>query len=219
VSTNPDTGAQSVLGINPDNLDNIPQTPEDAEQAGREYLKQEWNKIILKLPVIGSIHGYFVAHPLIFQILFKEPYNFSLTFICIFILWVFILVNVSNIFSGLIRGGTYTGLLIGLAVSVALAQVGVIGGIVRFVLSIIYARDTWWIRLLLWLVVIVVLMLVAYFDSALKDTIKKSKEEKEKAEVKEKAEESEEFIRGVKEGQEISKPIRELKKKNLYGLR
>src|SRR3990167_7951978 len=70
------------FGINTD------QTSGLKENITNTYLKGEWGKIIASKPIIGPIHNFFVNNPKVFQVLFNEPYEFSLHFLIVFIFWL-----------------------------------------------------------------------------------------------------------------------------------
>ena len=83
-----DSAVTDAIGVNSESLDNIPRTQEEAGDKASNYLKQEWNKLLTNNKFVGPIHNWSISHPLFFQILFNEPYSFSLVFIWIVILLV-----------------------------------------------------------------------------------------------------------------------------------
>ncbi len=190
----------------------IPQSPDDVVAMGDAYLKQEWNKILANSKYTGPIHNFFLNHQLVFKILFNTNYEFSLTFICIFILWIFILVNVNKLASPMTPSGWYA-FFTGLAASLILAHVGAIHGIVTGVLSFIYAKESWWIRILWWIAVFVALIILSFIDGIARAALKSAKEKKEKQEIKEKVEVLEAESEGKEEGRAITKSLRKFKNK------
>jgi len=211
-----DSAVTDAIGVNPESLDNIPRTQEEAGDKASNYLRQEWNKLLTNNKLIGPIHNWSIGHPLFFQILFNEPYSFSLVFIWIVILWIFLAFNVSKVISSSFDSGPFLGISFGVGASIVLAQIGVIGGIVKFALKFIYAQEAWWMRLILGLVCLFFLVLFYFLNIYLKDWIKELKEERKKKDIEYGVKESRKFIEGVKEGQELSKEIRKLKKKKPF---
>lgn len=194
---------QKTIGINPENIPSDPDALK--EQIKSRYLQQEWGKIISKNKVLGPIHNFFISNPLLFQILFKEPYALSLVFFCTFILWLYLTIGISDIMkkSGLIKSGI--SLIVGIASTIITAQLGIIKWIVNSALYIIFAREAWWIRLIIWIAIIVLLVIIYYVKNLLAQQLKLMKKSEEKSELKQKTQESEAFIKGVKEGQQIAK--------------
>ena len=76
-TTTPGEAVRQQLGINPEEL---PTTPEGFRD---KYLSQKWSELIAKNKYLGPTHNFFLAHPLIFTILFGDPYAISLTFLII----------------------------------------------------------------------------------------------------------------------------------------
>jgi ABC-type multidrug transport system fused ATPase/permease subunit len=189
------------VGLNPEN---IPQTPDELANASSSYLKKEWNAIILKTPYIRTIHNWALNNQIVFRVLFNEKYDFSLTFICIFILWWIFVFWAYKLINAKFNLGLL-GFLISLGVVVILSQINVIGGIVRATLKIISTPSYWWARDLLWLAVILILFLLSYLSATYGDYLQKLKEEKEKKETQNKAKKAEAFIEGAEEGQEMAK--------------
>jgi len=179
-------------------LDKIPQTPEDVASVSLTYLKQEWTKMIAKNKYIGPIHNFFLNHQTIFIILFNEKYEFSLTFILLFILWIFLAFMFGRMINalGLLKMGF--GWAAGILCSVVLSQIGLIKLITNSILALIYAKDLWWMRALLWAVLVIVLMLIFYLNQMVSQSIEKSKKEGEERATKEKVEELDEFQKGMK---------------------
>lgn len=206
----PEEAIANQFGIAPEKLKN----PEDLKN---EYLKQEWSKIITNKPVIGSIHKFLLNNQLISKILFKIDYSFSLTFFATFILWLFFALGLSNVISssGFIKG--LPSFVIGAGLAIILAQVGLIGYIVNFALTLIFKREAWWMRWLVGLLVIVALIVIYQFEGIIGQKLKKSKEIEEKESMKQGLREAQAFVKGAKEGQRFKEKsgIQKLKDKFL----
>jgi len=198
------------IGINPAD---IPQNPEDLANASANYLGTRWNQFFTESKVLGPIHQAFLAHPLPFKILFNTPYSFTLTFFCILFLWIFLLVSIGNLVEAYLN--KLAGFVIGLVAVIVIAQIGIIGGIVKFFIEGILIKQSVWVKILLWIVVIIVLVLIFAFDSMWKKSVQASKKAQEKQMQKQKIEENEEFVKGVEEGRKLTEPLRKAKKKIL----
>jgi len=188
------------IGISPDK---IPQTPEDAANISLTYLQKEWTKIVAKNKYIGPMHNFFLNHQTAFIILFNEKYEFSLTFICIFVLWVFFAVLFGRLINafGLLKMGL--GWVVGVLCSVILAQIGLTKIITTSILTLIYARDLWWMRALLWATITIVLMIVFYLDQAVSQAIEQSKKKGKEQELEEEVKSGKAFRKGVEEGRKL----------------
>lgn len=188
------------IGINPDN---IPQTPEDAANISLTYLQKEWTKIVAKNKYIGPMHNFFLNHQTAFIILFNEKYEFSLTFICIFVLWIFFAVLCGRLINafGLLKMGL--GWVVGVLCSVILAQIGLTKIITTSILTLIYARDLWWMRALLWATITIVLMIIFYLDQAVSQAIEQSKKKGKEQELEEEVKSGKAFRKGVEEGRKL----------------
>jgi len=170
-------------GITPEKIEEIGQkiqTPEEAANETKEYLKREWAKIIAKHPVINKIHIFFKEHPLVFTILFNIEYEISWKFICIVLLWFYIMAITADIVSGLTKG--FLSIVIGIGMAIILAQVGAISGLVGFILNLLFAQKLWWVRLILGVVIILILTLAFYlFDIISKYLQEAKKKARERA--------------------------------------
>lgn len=182
--------------------------PTDPQQIREEYLAREWSKFIAQAPVIGSVHTYFLTHPLLFQILFAHPYEFSLTFFGIFILWLFFAIAATHIAAAttlIPRGGNTS---IGICFAILLAQITFISLLVTTALKLVYSNEYWWVRLLIALLLFVLLVLAYHGSSIISKFLKQRHEANEKAQLKQQVAESRAFMRGVKEGQELTRGVK-----------
>src|SRR3989344_6830208 len=101
-------------------LDKIPTNQKDLE---RFYLQHEWSKTISQNRVLGPVHNFLLKVPIVSRALFAYPYEFSMTFLLILILWVFIWYHASKIVegTGFVKGGI--AVIIGALVAIILAQI------------------------------------------------------------------------------------------------
>lgn len=192
---------QQQVGFNPSS---IPTSQQDVNNIASKYLKQEWAKVIATTPIIAPIHAYFLAHPLIFQILLNYPYEISLTFFLILFLWIFFAIIGARIFRSIgILGSGLQNAIIGIGISVILAHVNILKNLTLLFLSIAISDKAWWIRLLLW----VGLFLFAWFFALISVMIERAKIKKQKqqkdADTARKAEKADQFIKSAEEGNKM----------------
>jgi hypothetical protein len=188
----PGEAVQAQTGINPENLN-----PEDIQ---RTYLQQEWSKIAANNSVIGPVHRFFVAHPLVFRVIFKEPYSFSLTFILVLIMWFLVAFNIKKIVASaqlLVKQG-WAAWLMGIAFAVILAQSGVYTAIANFVLNLILAKENFWIRVILWVVFCAAVILIYYLGDMASKQLKQMREAKEKVKTEQAGKEVQATAQGIK---------------------
>jgi hypothetical protein len=190
--SNPNEAVQGQLGINPEKLN-----PEDIQ---RTYLQQEWSKIAANNSVIGPVHRFFVAHPLVFRVIFKEPYSFSLTFILVLIMWFLVAFNIKKIVASaqILVKQKWAAWLMGIAFAVILAQSGVYTAIANFILNLILAKENFWIRVILWVVFCAAVILIYYLGDMVSKQLKASREAKEKAKTEQAGKEVQATAQGLK---------------------
>jgi hypothetical protein len=197
---------QEQIGFNPEKM---PKTPQET----RDYLQQEWTKIVASKPVIGSIHKFFLAHPLLFKIVFNTPYEFSLTFFMVVLLWIFVLISLSTLLarSDLLKGPASTA--IGLGAAIILAQVNVFKYLSIFLSNLALARENAWIRFIIWTIIVICFIIIFYIDQQVAEELKKRKEEKKKLETERTAKQAREEIKALEKGlEEGTKRKEELRK-------
>jgi hypothetical protein len=213
-------GMPDVLGISPENIDKLPQTPEELANVSSTYLKGQWQIILVNNSVIGPIHRWSMAHQGFYEVLFNEHYDLSLKFFLIFIFWWYVLIFVANVFElpQFLNMGAGTsifpGFVAGFVTSLVLAHVNFFNMFVSWIITITnFAKGSWWKGLIVWSVGILLLTVLYTFGSMWKKSRRKAKEEAEKREVKTSIKESKAFLRGVEEGQAMTKDIRKLSEK------
>ncbi|MCU0642521.1 MAG: hypothetical protein MUF61_03020 [archaeon] len=188
---------EQTVGFNPEK---VPKTPQET----RDYLQQEWTKIVVSKPVIGKIHSFFVAHPLIFKIFFNYPYEFSLTFFIILFLWVFIMVAMASLLSKseLLNGPASWA--IGVGASVVLAHTGVFKALSIFMSNLALARETWLMRTIIWVILLTIWIVLMYIDWAIAEKLKEMKKEKAAQKTAEEAEQAGKKIEALEKGMKFS---------------
>jgi len=203
-SQSPQETIGQEFGINPETIEKIPKTPEEIRNA---YLQQEWGKIITGLPLIGPIHNLSVNNPMPFKIAFAEPYSFSLVFFMILVLWILVAIIATKFAKATGFIDQKLCWIAGILFAIIIAQTKLYSFITKSVLAIIFSNEAWWIRVIIWVVVIGVLVIIHYFGRALSTSLKKymekRKQEKRMSVVEQKAKRAEAFVKGAEEGRKL----------------
>lgn len=166
-----------------DNTLNTVKNPEDLKKEIQDkYLKEQWNELIAKNKFIGPIHNQFMANQWFFQILFREKYAFSLTFIATVILWIFIVLSARVLIKDQFKNW-FLPWLLGILVAMGFAWSTIINKVVNAVFNLIYAQSMWWARLILWIVFAVIVFLIFMIEHTIAKNIRIHKMNKEKTKL------------------------------------
>lgn len=201
--TIPTQGLQDQANNIQQTANNLQQTPDEIRN---QYLSQEWTKAVVDLPFIGPIikpfHEFFLAHPLLFQILFNEPYAISLTFLLTLVLWIFIVISSYKVWKVYMRE-KWVAIVMSIGIAILVAQSTLIKIIVMAIIDLILGQQTWWIRAIMWLAFIGALFLLYYLDRVMAKKLRASRAAAEKSQMKQDVAETKAFVKGVKEGQKM----------------
>jgi hypothetical protein len=203
-----------VLGISPDQIQQLPQTPEELGNATAGYLKTQWGKIVSDIPGLLALHNFFSNHQLIFTILFNEKYNISWLFFFIVLSWLYTMAILGDITAAILKLKERFAFLFGIAFAIILSQLGIIKAIVSFTINIVSAQNLWWVRGILGFLILLVLFLIYYLGSYLSANLRASEKAQERESMKQEIKEGKAFRKGAEEGQEISEPLKKLRQKN-----
>ena len=193
-------GIQSTYDSAQQTLTNIQQTP---DQIRSQYLSQEWGSEVARLPVIGQIHTFFTNYPIIFQILINEKYDISLTFFLTSFIWIF-LIRISYRILRSTLSHKSLALIIAICISILIAQSTIIKIIVSAIINLTTSESAWWIRLIIWLGIIVIAIIFYYLDGKISKDIKNARLSKKKAGQEEAVNESKALIKGIREGKQMT---------------
>jgi len=175
--TNPDN--TNIAGVSVDNINDLAtEIPENPEE-GKEYIKQEWTKILEK-NAIGRILLK-ISSILTFLNFFWKPilgieYSFSWIFLFAITLFLFLFIIFSRVLDAFI-GKSWAGWTSGFVVASLVGLSGVIKKATDL-LSIII--NNVWLAVFSFLVAILILILLSNFSGGLKEYLKKQKEDTEK---------------------------------------
>ncbi len=190
--TTPGEAVKQIAGFNPEDL---PTTPEGFKD---KYLSREWSDLISKNKYLGPIHNFFLENQTIFKVLFGDPYAISLTFLLVFVLWLFIAVKSGQIIesSGILKGGST--IIAGFVFTILLAQTTLLRTIAKLCLDLVTKAENLWMRLIVAIVLIVLFFIASYLVSMFRKSAIENKKKKKFEEMEEKTEEVEAMTEGLK---------------------
>jgi phosphotransferase system glucose/maltose/N-acetylglucosamine-specific IIC component len=84
------------------------------------------------------------------------------------------------------------------------AQIGVVNWLFLSLIDFISSKNKWWMRAILWALVIIFLIVISKADKILSKFIKAKEIKEKEGEKEQKLKEATRFIEGVKEGQKLS---------------
>jgi hypothetical protein len=167
-----------------------------------EYLGKEWKNILMANSVIQSLDSLFQKINFVFLVLFGTPYSLSLALFLIVFLWLYFFFSFQNILKMTLFSKIVC-LLISLGLTIILAQVGLFSKIVNFIIQLLFGEQTWWMKLIIGVGILIALVLVFAFvmkfgkQSAINKKKRKDEENRIKLET------------GAKAGEALSKAVSE----------
>lgn len=180
-----EVGAAGLGGVGED-INKVQDFGQKVSYGKWDYLEQEWKKVFLNNSFVAAVDGFLKKCNFLFVALFGEDYTMSPGLLCVILLWVFFLINFSrmiemfSIFSSKIVAN-----VIGLGLTVALAQTGFLSLIVKGLGWLVLSPESSWLRFLIFCGVCVFFIFVSYLMKAFEEERKKAEEagekEKEKA--------------------------------------
>ncbi|MBU1136496.1 MAG: hypothetical protein KJ559_03235 [Nanoarchaeota archaeon] len=149
-----------------------------------DYLGKEWQKILLKNPVVSKIDSALAKVSFVFVILFGMPYSLSLTLLVIIILWFFFFFKFAEIFKNFSAFSESASWVISLALVIFMAQTKVLQKITEWLGWLVFAKKEWWWNLSMIILLVFLFILFYKLSSAYAKKIKEQKEEIEKQQEK-----------------------------------
>jgi len=168
----PDDVIQNQVGINPENLP----SPENLDELKSKYLQQEWGKIIINKPVIGSIHKFLLSINPLFKAILGVEYSLSWAFAFAIIIW-FCLFKLLYPPASQLFGNKWSGFLGAFIISSLIGLSGVIKKAVDMLSFVIKNQWLVWVSLL---IAILFVFLFDYFGKSIKKYMKQEKEQSKK---------------------------------------
>ncbi|MFA6023001.1 MAG: hypothetical protein WC781_02860 [Candidatus Pacearchaeota archaeon] len=190
VNVNPENIEDPLgIGINPQEL---PQNPEDIQNASTTYLTQEWTKILEKYPlgqVLLAISDFLTKLNPLFNLILGVDYSLSWAFVFAVLIWLILFLFLFNPV-GAILGNKVFGFI---AAFIITCLIGVSGVIKQAVDLLSFMISNTWIAWTSLAIALLIGFLMLKLGKASKELIEKKKEE----EAKEKTKQDREIISTV----------------------
>ena len=188
---NPDTGLPRTF----ESFKKISSNLSDEEKR-KEYLKQEWTKILAEnkffSPVLFYTDQFFSFFNPLWKIIFGMEFSWSWMFILSLVLWIFLIIIAYN--STTIILSPLTSIIISISISSLFGVAGVFQKIINQLTSLI--SNVWFV-----LIFIAILVFILFFYARLSKQIKekheKSEEELNRQKLKANVKIAEAFIKGI----------------------
>lgn len=173
------------IGLNPDN---IPQTPEDAAQVSKDYLKKEWVKVLNNTDhplgkALWATHRGLVFLSPVFKVLVGIEYSFSWLFLLTLVIWVTLVTFFYRILSVFSTFSKWASFAISLCVIVIISAMRIPLTLSNKIIDAINLLTSWPIRLALIIALIIGLILISTFSKQCESLVKKWKENRKKMKI------------------------------------
>jgi hypothetical protein len=167
------------FGLNPEKIQDLPQTPEEASNVTTTYLKQEWTKILDKTQagkVILKISDFLTYLNFFWKPVFGIEYSLSWAFIFSIAIWAILFYLVFGPLTAITKNKIVS-IIGGFCIASLVGTAGIIKKAVDLLGFVI--ANTWiaWISLV---IAILIMFLIGALSGQLKAYLKKQKEQAEK---------------------------------------
>jgi len=177
---------EKIEGIE-DTKENIEEGVENIKETNIDYLSEKWKTAFLKNKFISFVDSFFQKINFVFVVLFSENYSLSLTLFFIIILWLCFFFKLSEVLTDYSAFSSSVATVIGFGLVIIMAQLKFFRVIVESFGWLVFSQEAWWIRFIIFVIIIFVMVFLYKLSSQIGDSFKKNKE-KTKEEMK-KAEE------------------------------
>ena len=171
-----------------DTKENIEESVEEIKETKWDYLGEKWKSAFLKNKFVSVADGFFQKINFVFVVLFGENYSLSLTLFFIIVLWFSFFFKLSEVLTDYSTFSSIVATAIGFGLVIIMAQLKFFRVIVESFGWLIFSPEAWWLRLIIFVVIIFVVVFLYKLSSQIGDSFKKNrektKEEMEKAEEK-----------------------------------
>jgi len=196
-----DIPGTNIPGLNPEKIKELGEkSPDELGEEAKEkasYLGQEWSKILRKNPVITGLDNFFTKINFVFKLLFAEDYVANFSLVLIIVLWIFVASSVEGFIKNQFDFPRIASFIIGFLSAVIVAQIRVYRFIVDFIVRIATAPELWWVRIIIWVIVLVIIGLMFYLQKFISQYSKQRKEVLEKEAGIHRQKKLEKFSKGV----------------------
>ena len=178
---------EKIEGIE-DTKENIEEGVENIKETNIDYLSEKWKTAFLKNKFISFVDSFFQKINFVFVVLFSENYSLSLTLFFIIILWLCFFFKLSEVLTDYSAFSSSVATVIGFGLVIIMAQLKFFRVIVESFGWLVFSQEAWWIRFIIFVIIIFVMVFLYKLSSQIGDSFKKNKEmtkeEMKKAEEK-----------------------------------
>jgi hypothetical protein len=190
-------------------LNNIPSSDEELKQKITEFIKNGWNNFASQNKYFGSFHNWSISHQETYKFLFNQQYSFAPVFFFVLVLWIFLIVNMTNMiyveFRGM-KGSVIIGLLISFFITVLISHTGILNWLSLKILGLIYLQQNLLYKVIGWIIVIAIALIL---DNLVRNYVKSRKESIKSRKIRDANNSSRE---NKKSGKKLSKRVEVLEK-------
>lgn len=178
---------EGIQGKAEDAQENLEKAEKVADDLGKKkwnYLGDEWKKIFLSNKYVSGLDSFLNHISILFFILFARNYSLSIGLLVLIVIWIFFLVKFYQILRDFSMFSEGTSFIIGFAMVVALAHVGLFQAIVSGLDWLLLWKESWWIRSLIMAGSLILLIVVSTLSKTLGQWYQKEQEKDEKEQEK-----------------------------------
>lgn len=153
------------------NIQDLPKSPDEVGKMSLNWLEKKWNNATNESKFIASINKWNMEHQTFFRILFGQEYSLSFKFIFILILWVFVWIFATNMFSAansafnLIKN--IPPVILGLLFAIILGFFGFVKFISEYFSDFIMSQESFTMQLVYSALFIIILILLIVFSKSI----------------------------------------------------
>jgi hypothetical protein len=208
---NPSTGTEEVLGLDPTD---IPSSPEELKDQSSDYLKKEWNKILMNSTTFAPFTSFYKSNenwidPLSRSLIGLEP-SLSWLYVLALVLWGSITISIFRILSFLESislilkkiigfGGPWLKFIVSVGLIWFISAIGFTGFLAQYIISLIETVEPWWGQLITIIAVILILIIYDSFSAEIEKFFTALKEQIWKRQTDIKIKENKKTAKEIKE--------------------
>lgn len=192
-------------GLQPDDLEKIPQTIEQYQNITEwQLIGMRMQKSLLENSVVANIDLIFTKFTWLFRILFGMHYSLSITLLIVIALWVIFVLDFAPLLKNYSMFSDWTSYGISFGLAVILAQIKIFESIVNFFGTIMFAREGWPARVMIFFAFLGMIILVHYTTKTVEKHLKEQREEEERNEARYAGKELKARTEGIEKGRKLA---------------
>jgi len=172
----------------------IEKITEFTEKDRWNYLGNEWQKSLLENEHIASIDAFCKKINPVFVIFLGSPYELSLSLVFMIILWILLAYTI-NTYLFIVKG--FTRVIVSIAITVLIAQTKILPLIASIIMKLLFFKKGAGWTTIAAVAIIGGICILVYIDKMLGASLKKSRNEQEKADLKFRVKKAETFIKNT----------------------